>query len=267
VFERLPGYPEEKMRVSGQVFLCSLAVVLLLYGCSSEETDFSPPRQTQKVMKTAPDSEAKKPTPAPAPAGEEKKAATVERVEEKPVAEEKKAEAPKPAAVQGERKGVEGGYYVVNKGDTLAAIAARDDVYQDRLKWPILVRFNLGELATLPVGPDFHERELPPGMRMKIVLPRSSRPSGKKGADPIWVVNVLSSKTDEKIVPPAVALIKEGYPVYIARGEVKGAAWMRLRVGFFRKRAEADELGKKIKDFMKYDDSWTGRPGSWLSRL
>jgi LysM repeat protein len=262
----LPGYLEEKMRVSAQILLCCAAAFLLFYGCSEEE-DLPPPRQTLKVMKSRLTSESVKAKPAPAteekkPPPEEKTGERAEeKAEEKTVVESITTKTPAPEKEQKEPEGVEGGYYVVKKGDTLASIAARKDVYQDYLKWPILLRFNLAQLSHLPVDADFHEKELPAGMKMKIVTPRSIKTNGKKGREKIWAVNVLSSKTDEKIVPPAVTLIKKGYPVYIARAGVKGEEWMRLRVGFFSKKAEADKLGKKVKDLMNFEDSWTARVG------
>jgi hypothetical protein len=260
----LPGYLEEKMRVSALVVLCCLAAFLLFHGCSEEE-ELPPPRQTQKVMKSTFSLQHEKAKPAAAteekkPSPEDKAGEKLEeKAEEKPVVEATTTKAPEPTKEQKEPEGVQGGYYVVKKGDTLAAIAARKDVYQDYLKWPILLRFNLDELSHLPVDAYFQEKELPAGMKMKIVTPRSVKTSGKKGADKHWVVNVLSSKANEKIVPPAVTLIKKGYPMYIARADVKGEEWMRLRVGFFTKKAEADELGKEIKALMNFENSWTTR--------
>jgi hypothetical protein len=32
---------------------------------------------------------------------------------------------------------------------------------------------------------------------------------------------------------------------------------MRLRVGFFKSRSEADEVGKKIKGQLNFQDSWS----------
>jgi hypothetical protein len=246
------------MRVSAQVLLCCLTAFLFFYSCSDEE-ELPPPRETQKVMKSAPKAETVKANPAPAAEGE--KPPAEKKAEEKTVFEEKTGKARELPKEQKEPEGVEGGYYIVKKGDTLTAIAARKDVYQDYLKWPILLRFNLDQLSHLPVDADFQDKELPAGTKMKIVPPQSVKTSSKKGGDKIWVVNVLSSKTNDKIVPPAVTLIEKGYPMYIARANVKGEEWMRLRMGFFDKRAEADELGKKIKDLMNIKDSWTATVG------
>jgi hypothetical protein len=245
-----------KMRVSAQVLLCCLTAFLFFYGCSDEE-ELPPPRETQKVTKSVPKAETVKANPATAAEGEKPPAG--KKAEETTIIEGETGKAHELPKEQKEPEGVEGGYYIVKKGDTLAAIAARRDVYQDYLKWPILLRFNLDQLSHLPVDADFQDKELPAGMKIKIVPPQRVKTSSKKGGAKIWVVNVLSSKTKDKIVPPAVTLIEKGYPMYIVQADVKGEDWMRLRMGFFDKRAEADELGKKIKDLMNFKDSWTAR--------
>jgi cell division septation protein DedD len=89
---------------------------------------------------------------------------------------------------------------------------------------------------------------------------REARASLKKATGNLWVVNVLSATTAAEIVPPAVALVKEGYPVYIVRANVQGKEYMRLRVGFFKSRSEADEVGKKIKGQLNFQDSWSTKP-------
>jgi hypothetical protein len=256
MFQFLPGCLEEKMRVSAQVFLCCLTAFLFFNSCSDDK-DLPPPRETQKVVKSVPKVEIAKVNPAPAAA--EEKPSAGKKEEETTVAVEKTERPEELQKEQKEPEGVEGGYYVVKKGDTLAAIAARKDVYQDSLKWPILLRFNLDQLSPLPVDADFQDKELPAGMKIKIVTPWSVKTERKKGTEKLWVVNVLSSKTNDEIVPVAVTLIEKGYPMYIARADVKGEEWMRLRMGFFPKKAEADEQGKKIRDLMHLKDSWTAR--------
>jgi cell division septation protein DedD len=254
----LPRYLEGKMRVSAQVLLCCLAGgFFLFHGCSREEELPPPPKVTQKVMKPGLSRVSEKAKPAPE--AEEKTPPPGEKAEGKIVVASITPTAPEPEKEQQAPEGVHDGYYVVKRGDTLASIAARKDVYQDYLKWPILLRLNLDQLSRLPVDADFHEKELPAGMKIKVVTPRNVKTGGKQEGDKIWVVNVLSSRTIERIVPPAVTLIRKGYPVYIARADIKGKEWMRLRAGFFTKKAEADKLGKKIKDLMDFEDSWTSR--------
>jgi hypothetical protein len=37
---------------------------------------------------------------------------------------------------------------------------------------------------------------------------------------------------------------------------------MRLRVGFFKTKAEADDEGKKIMELLRFKDSWTTKLGT-----
>jgi cell division septation protein DedD len=90
-----------------------------------------------------------------------------------------------------------------------------------------------------------------------VITRREARASLKKESANLWVVNVLSTTSKAEIVPPAVTLVKQGYPVYIVRANVKGKDYMRLRVGFFKNRSETDEAGKKIKELLNFQDSWS----------
>jgi hypothetical protein len=71
----------------------------------------------------------------------------------------------------------------------------------------------------------------------------------------------VSATTNTKIIPPAIRLINNGYPAYITRAKVKGKDWIRLRVGFFKSRTEADTEGKKIMAMLKIADSWVTKAG------
>ncbi|UCF56860.1 MAG: SPOR domain-containing protein, partial [Deltaproteobacteria bacterium] len=72
---------------------------------------------------------------------------------------------------------------------------------------------------------------------------------------------VLSSPNKAEIIPAAIRLVKEGYPVYITRARVKGKDYMRLRVGFFEEKAEADTEGKKIMAMLNFPGTWTLKAG------
>ncbi|MGD2125415.1 MAG: SPOR domain-containing protein [Desulfobacteraceae bacterium] len=149
------------------------------------------------------------------------------------------------------------GHYSVKKGESLSSIAARKDVYRDPLKWPILFRLNWDKLRKLMPGEDLPDKALPEGMKLEIITPGEVKENAKKSAAKPYVVNVLSSTKKKEIVPLTVTLIKKGYPAYITRGTVKGKEWMRLRVGFFKKKREADALGKEIQKALNLGDSWT----------
>jgi hypothetical protein len=168
-----------------------------------------------------------------------------------------KPEAGEKRALSEKKDKVERGTYVVKAGDTLSSIAAQKEVLKDPLKWPILLRLNKDTLGEWAAGEDLPDRELPKGTRLKVMTAREAKASLKGGTASLWVVNVLSATTRAEIVPPAVTLVKQGYPVYIVRANVNGKDYMRLRVGFFKKRMEADEVGKKIKEQLNFQDSWS----------
>lgn len=247
-----------------KVSLVRIFIVLLfaLGACSGEDqppAQTTPPKVVQPIKPSTADIE--KPTTAFA---EEKKPQVAEKAPmEKPaVSPEKPGIVPKPEAedkkVASEKKEKdEPGFYVVKKGDSLSSIAARTDVLKDPLKWPILLRLNRDKLGEWATGENLPDRELPQGTKLKVITSNEARASLKKATGNLWVVNVLSSTSSAEITPPAVTLVKQGYPVYIVRANVQGKDYMRLRVGFFKNRSETDEVGKKIKEQLNFQDSWS----------
>jgi hypothetical protein len=155
----------------------------------------------------------------------------------------------------------EPGYYYIKKGDSLALIAGRKDVYGDPLKWPILCRFNMDTLGKMAVWDDFEDRPLLEGMRLKIITPEEKKENLKKRANKVWIVNVISTPNKKEIIPATMKLMEEGYLAYITRAKVKGKDYMRLRVGFFGKKAEADAAGEKIKALLNLGDPWKTKAG------
>lgn len=150
------------------------------------------------------------------------------------------------------------GHFVVWEADTLPSIAAREDVMGDPLKWPVLYRLNMDMLGALNLENDFSTK-VPAGFKLKVLTPDKQKANLEKQIHNIWIVNVLSSPAQGKIAPPAIKLIKNGYKVYIARAQVKGKEWMRLRVGFFPNRDDANRAGEKIRVLLNLADSWVTR--------
>ena len=249
------------MRVAaGLVSLC-LTLFLLGGGCSREEEPPTPVK-TEKVVKTIkrpPPEEAPMPSPTPEVKVEQEE---TQGEEVKVVSVEEKAPK-KTEAVSEEIETVleEVGYYKVRSGDSLFTAAAREDVYGDPLKWPALYRLNMSKLENMTLGEDFPERSLPEGLMLKIITPEEVKENLKNRANNFWVINVRSSTNKGKIIPPAISLIKNGYPVYITRATVKGKDYMRLRVGFFQTRSQANEEGKKIMALLSLADSWANKIG------
>ncbi|MBN2062464.1 MAG: hypothetical protein JW882_18825 [Deltaproteobacteria bacterium] len=151
----------------------------------------------------------------------------------------------------------EKGYYTVRKGESLRDVAGKMDILGDPLKWPVLFRMNMDEMAKLGHDKNLPSKELPEGMRLKINTSEEQKRLLKSRENSPWVINVLSSQNDEKIVMNALRLIKFGYPVYISRAKIKGEEWMRLRVGFFNKKVEAEKEGNNIMDQLGLPDIWT----------
>jgi len=255
-----------------KVSMVRIFIVLLfaLGACSGEDQQppqTPPPKVVQPIKPSTADIE--KPTTTVA---EEKKPSAEEKAlteksapspdkpgtAPKPAADEKKVASQEPPATEAKKKVKdEPGIYLVKKGDTLSSIAARSDVLKDSLKWPILLRLNRDKLGEWAAREDLPDRELSQGTELNVITAREARASLKKATGTLWVVNVLSATTNAEIVPPAVTLVKQGYPVYLVRANVKGKDYLRLRVGFFKNRSEADEVGKKIKEQLSFQDSWS----------
>jgi len=250
-----------------RIFIVFLFALTSCSGEDSQPPQTPPPKVVQPIKPSTADIE--KPTTTVAeekkPQAEEKApverpAATAEKSAAPPrsAAEDKKVATEEPTVTPPKKKDKEDqGLYSVKKGDTLSSIAAKPEVLKDPLKWPILLRLNQDKLGEWSGGEDLPDRELPQGTRIKVMTAREARAGLKKESAGLWVVNVLSSTSQAEIVPPAVTLVKQGYPVYIVRANVKGKDYLRLRVGFFKNRSEADETGKKIKEQLSFQESWS----------
>lgn len=244
-----------------------LTLFLSVAGCSREE-EAPPPLKGDKVVKPI-----KKPPLAPP----EKAATSQARVivlkkttpEQKEKAEVEKAAvsakgSEKPVTRAVRKEGLlqrEPGYYYIRKGDSLARIAGRKDVYGDPLKWPILCRLNMDKLEKMAVWEDLADRPLLEGMKLKIITPEEKKRNLEKRANKIWIVNVLSTPNTKEIIPATMRLLQEGYLAYITRTKVKGKDYMRLRVGFFGRKTEADAAGEKIKALLSLGDPWKTKAG------
>ncbi len=252
------GIPKGFMKIPAPLICICLTLLLLHAGCSREEEPLPPVENTKvvKPIKRPPPKKVEAPSPHEGLKGVE---ADQGRGEEAKTAAGQ-AKVDKKREMGTSKKGIspeeEIGYYVVRKGDSLSRIAERGDVYGDPLKWAILCRLNMDQLGKIEVEEDFADRNLPEGMRLKIVTPDQVKQNLKTRANHEWVLNVLSTPNKREIIPAAVKLVKEGYPAYITLVNVKGKDYMRLRVGFFKNRAEADAEGKKIMALLKLGEPW-----------
>jgi hypothetical protein len=245
------------MKISVAIISICLTLFLLCESCSREEP--SPPRvQKSKIImpiKMPPPQKAKT---SIASAGEKAKSEAKEAGNLKTAAiEERALETPETRTRETETEMEEViGYYIAKKGESLSSIAARGNVYGDPLKWPILYRLNIDKLHKLQLGEGLPHREVPEGLRLRILSPDEIKENLQRIVHNVWAVSVLSGTTDREIIPPAIRLIRNGYPVYITRVRVKGKDWMRLRVGFFKNRADGEKERKKIMSMLNLHDSW-----------
>jgi len=243
-----------------------VCLVFFAFGPACSRDDQTPgPSSSPKVVQTikplpepkkAPEEEVKERLEDP---GQEEKpsAGTMDAgVKEPSLAEKAQAPAEEKPEAPAKADQAEAGVYVVKKGDTLAGLAARQEIMQDPLKWLILLRLNRDKLGDQPIGADFAARELLPGMKLRFITPREAKDGVEKPLGPMWVVNVMSASEVGEVVPPAVILTREGYPAYLTRAYVKGKAYLRLRVGFFPNKNEAVEQGEKIKKLLGFEAFW-----------
>ena len=249
------------MKISATIITICLTLFLFCVSCSREEPAPPPVRKPKirKPIKMPPPEKAKNAISAveekvktEAKEGEEVKIAEIEEKSlKKPETEDREKETGKKII----------GYYMVIRGDSLSSIAARENVYGDPLKWTILYRLNMDKLDKLQLGEGLPDREVPEGLLLRIILPNEIRENLKRIANNVWVVSVLSSTSDSDIVPAVIKLIRNGYAAYITRVKVKGKDWMRLRVGFFNNKADAEKEGKKIINIVNLRDAWITKAG------
>jgi hypothetical protein len=255
-------HQEGAMKISATIISICLTLFLLCVSCSREEPAL-PPIQKTKV---------RRPITMPPPEKAETSITGGEEIAESEVkefgevktasVEERALKTAETEAGEKDREMEEViGYYIAKKGESLSSIAAREDVYGDPLKWPILYRLNIDKLGKLQLGEGLPHREVPEGLRLRILSPHEIRENLARIAHNVWAVSVLSGTTDREIVPPAIRLIKNRYPVYITSVKVKEKDWMRLRVGFFKNRTVADQERKKIMSMLNCHDSWVTKVG------
>lgn len=151
------------------------------------------------------------------------------------------------------------GVYRVQAGESLISIASKREVYGDELKWTRLYRLNMETLRRLGKGEFLPDSPLPGGIDLTYAIPGKASQKTKRRAGHAWVVNVISSKTQDEIVPVALQLMEGGHDVYIARAEVRGEEWLRLRVGLFRDRRQASAAAEGISREIRSKGPWVAQ--------
>ncbi len=148
------------------------------------------------------------------------------------------------------------GIYQTIAGDTLFTIAGKNEIYGNYIKWPSLYRLNKHKLTSLDNHNNLPLLKLPPGLSLNFITPEKAAENLRNLNDRLQAINVLSAKTDKKIIPEAIRLMDNGYLVYITNIMVSGKKWFRLRVGFFRDREHADLEIEKISRITNNNNIW-----------
>ena len=237
--------------------LISIWVAIFIWGtgCSKEEEAPPPAKKqkvVQKIIKPPPETiknpvTDKKPDPLAKKVSEVMSPAAKEAGSKPP-----KSDIPEKVATLGKEPGI----YLVKKGESLSSISGQVEVYGNPLYWPVLFRYNMDKFSSVELKEDLPDRLIPEEVKLKIVTPEEVKENLKERADKFWIINIISTTTGKEVVPSAIKLIKGGYSVYITSAMVKGKSYQRLRVGFFKNKAEAAAEGKKIMTLLKTTEFW-----------
>lgn len=150
----------------------------------------------------------------------------------------------------------EKGIYTAKGDESLLKISARKNVYGDPLKWILLYRFNRDAFDHIEKDNTIPDKIIPAETNLKVVFPSDTETISNPGSKNRWVVNILSTTERENVVPDAVKLVDSGFAAYITKASVKGQNYIRLRVGFFNKKSEAENEGRQIMALLNTSDFW-----------
>lgn len=124
-----------------------------------------------------------------------------------------------------------------------------------------LARLNYEIFKTYPITEELPDMKIPDGTKLRIHDPAEIEENLRKRSQKLMVVNVLSATTNAKIIPIMAQLVKHNYPVYLSSAKVKEKDWIRIRVGFFKERAEAEAEKRRIMTITGIRDSWESQVG------
>jgi hypothetical protein len=247
------------MKVFTPLVLIGVIIIISGTGCSKEEDQPSPVERPKVVMPIIkpPNEVIKEPVSDVGPGTQPLTSQTSEVMNPTGQGSETEPKPPEAATQENRDKTAEApGIYIAKKGESLASISGRIEVYGNALNWPILFRLNLAKLENERIEDDLPDMVIREDVRLKIVTPDEMRENLKNRADKFWVINILSVREGKEVVSPAIKLIKGGYLVYITSANVKGKPYQRLRVGFFKNREEAEAAGKKIMSLLNVTEFW-----------
>lgn len=82
----------------------------------------------------------------------------------------------------------------------------------------------------------------------------------KKAVYKPWVVNVSSFSQKKEALAFAEKLRGAGYTPYLTEFTMDGVKWHRVRVGFFKTKAEAKRVGDELSVKFKQPGAWIVKP-------
>lgn len=152
---------------------------------------------------------------------------------------------------------------VVRSGDTLEKIAARPELYGDRLKWFLVYFQNREELAPLRLPPDEAATTLlRPGLALALLPPGQVAGSAQKATccgQTHWVVNIRSHQDPHRLNRLLVQLLDLGEFAYLSTYLQRGTTWYRLRVGFFDSQEVAASRAGQLGARLGLTDLWVAK--------
>ena len=251
------------MKVFIPLVSIGVTIFILGTGCSKEE-DQPPPVERPKVVMPIikpPTKEIRNPIKDDMPESQSLAKQTSEVMNpigpERDVTQKEKPKPPETVTRDKRDETVEEpGVYIAKKGESLASISSRIEVYGNSMDWPILFRQNLDKLESEEIEDSLPDMIIRENVRLKIVTPEEMRENLTKRADKFWVINIISARDGKEVVTPAIKLIKGGYLVYITSANVNGKPYHRLRVGFFKDREVAEAAGKEIMSLLNVTKLW-----------
>ncbi|MBI5903486.1 MAG: SPOR domain-containing protein [Deltaproteobacteria bacterium] len=75
-----------------------------------------------------------------------------------------------------------------------------------------------------------------------------------------WAVNIASYSDEASAKKLAASLMSAGYNAYTTEGRKSGKTWHRVRVGFYRTRADAEKAGGTIEKKFNIPSTWVVKP-------
>ena len=131
------------------------------------------------------------------------------------------------------------------------------------MKWPLIYALNRSELNFLKEEDvSVEDRILPVGINLAILLTQEAEKSREYVSlreEYIWVINVISSIKKDNVNKLALNLIDSDYFVYFTSFDHEKKKYIRLRVGFYPSKEEAELDAKELRVKLDSPEIWVTR--------